>query len=413
MKIGVLGAGISGLSFAKLAREEYSVEVLERNAFHGGIATTRTVDGVAYHTTGGHCFNSKYPEVMDFVFNQVLPEEKWHRIQRKAVIRFDGNDIPYPIEYAIKEIYEFDKELALSITTDFLAAIDDLDYLNLEDWFLKKFGRTLAEQYFIPYNSKIWNRHPAEMSHLWVEDKLPIPDKLSFFKGLLSKESDKMPHASFYYPNTNDQNTFIDALAKGLDIVYNYDVLKIEYKVGTGKWVINEEREYDILVSTVPLNLLPGLVEDTPGNIVDLANQLRYNKITTMLWESAGTTSTWTYIPDPNNFFHRYIHIGNFFNPRKNYSITEAVGEKSYKMMLENGRKDPFLLRPVDYHVSDHAYVVFDEDYKSATVRIRNYFSDKGLHTLGRFGEWQYYNMDACIKSSMTLFEAIKKDTKI
>lgn len=409
MKIGVLGAGISGLSFAKLAGKEHSVEILERNSFHGGIAATRSVEGVAYHTTGGHCFNSKYREVMDFVFNEVMPGNEWHKVRRKAVIRFEGNNISYPIEYAIKEIYEFDKELALSITSDFLAAADDKDYLNLEDWFLKKFGRTLAEKYFIPYNSKIWDRHPAEMSHLWVEDKLPIPDKMSFFTGLLSKENDKMPHASFYYPNTNNQNTFIDALANGLNIIYDYNVLKIENNAVTGKWIVNNEKEYDILVSTLPLNLLPGLVEGAPAGIVDLADRLRYNKITTMLWESADTSSTWTYIPDPGNFFHRYIHIGSYFSPRKNYTITEVVGEKSYEMMVENGMKDPFLLRPVDYHVSDHAYVVFDEDYNSATATIKNYFRDQGLYTLGRFGEWKYYNMDECIKSSMNLFEAIKK----
>ena len=31
IKIGVLGAGISGLSFAKLAQETYDVEILENN----------------------------------------------------------------------------------------------------------------------------------------------------------------------------------------------------------------------------------------------------------------------------------------------------------------------------------------------------------------------------------------------
>jgi protoporphyrinogen oxidase len=411
MKIGVLGAGISGLSFAKLAPQEYNVEILERNSYYGGIASARIVEGVAYHTTGGHCFNSKYPEVMDFVFSHVMPEEKWHHIQRKANIRFHGNNISYPIEYALKQIYGFDEELALSMATDFLAAVDDHEYLHLEDWFRKKFGHTLAEKYFIPYNSKIWNRPPAEMSHLWVEDKLPIPDKSSFFKGLISEENDKMPHTSFYYPNTNNQNTFIDALAEGLHFVFNYEVLKIKYKPETGKWVINDEKEYDILVSTLPLNQLPRLVDDVPASIIELADKLKYNKVTTMLWESADTAHTWTYIPDADSFFHRYIHIGNFFKPRKNYTITEAVGERSYEMMVDNGRKDPFLLRAVDYHVSDQAYVVFDENHQSATSAIINFFRSRHLHPLGRFGEWQYYNMDACIKSSMRLHEFIKETT--
>jgi UDP-galactopyranose mutase len=128
-----------------------------------------------------------------------------------------------------------------------------------------------------------------------------------------------------------------------------------------------------------------------------------------MLWETTGTERTWTYIPDAESLFHRYIHIGSFFKPVQNYSITEVVGEKSYEEMVENGRRDPFLLKPLGYHVSDHAYVVFDENYDTATKLVKAYLDEKGLYTLGRFGEWQYYNMDVCIKSSIDLTTAIIK----
>jgi len=408
MKIGVLGAGISGLSFAKLAGNNFEVELLERNNIHGGIARTKSIEGITYHTIGGHCFNTKYKEVLDFVFDNVLTKDKWHVIQRNAVIKLKGQEVSYPIEYSIKQIFEFDPELAINITKDFLAANDIGAYLNLEDWFRKKFGDTLAEQYFIPYNNKIWNKHPSEMSPAWVEGKLPIPDKTSFFKGLISNATDTMPHSSFFYPDSNDQNTFIDKLAEGLDIKYNYNVEKIAFDPQTNKWLINNDREYDLIVSTLPLNILPGLISDAENSIIEEAKKLRYNKVTTMLWETEETDCTWTYIPESDNFFHRYIHIGNFFKPKRNYTITEVVGEKTYEQMVENGKKDPFLLRPVDFNVSDHAYVVFDENYEQSTSKIKQYLNKEGIFTLGRFGEWQYYNMDVCIHSSIKLFEEIK-----
>jgi len=185
MKIGILGGGISGLSIGRLLQKDYKIEILERASVYGGIARTREVEGVAYHTIGGHCFNSKHEEVLDFVFENILPKEEWHSIQRKAVIKLQGHDISYPIEYAIKQIHEFDADLALNITKDFLNAEDDQKYQNLEEWFRKKFGDTLAEKYFLPYNQKIWNRDPREMSPDWVEGKLPIPDKASFFQRLI------------------------------------------------------------------------------------------------------------------------------------------------------------------------------------------------------------------------------------
>ena len=407
MKIGILGGGISGLSFARFAQGEFEVEVLESKEIYGGIARTREVEGVAYHPVGGHCFNSKFADVMDYVFGEVLNKNDWHQVSRNAVIKMRGEEVTYPIEYAIKQIAKFDETLALNITTDFLAAKDDGNYSDLEDWFRKKFGETLSDTYFIPYNTKIWNRAPKEMSPAWVDGKLPIPDKNSFFNGLISDVNDKMPHASFYYPNTNNQNTFIDHLAEGVNITCNYKVNSVS-RTKQGKWVVNEEKEYDIIVSTLPLNLIPSLIQNTPSEVLEHARNLKYNKVTTMLWETEDTDRTWTYIPEADNFFHRYIHIGSFYSPKRNVSITEVVGEKTYEEMVENGKKDSFLKRPMAYNVSDHAYVVFDDNYEQATSNVKSYLNDVGIHTLGRFGEWQYYNMDVCIKRSMEMAAYVK-----
>ena len=150
LKIGILGAGISGMSVAKLLQDSFDVEVFEKSKVPGGIARTRDVDGISYHLTGGHCFNSKFPEVMDFVFDKVLPKEKWNAISRSAKIQFKGNVINYPIEFAIKEIANFDVDLAQNMVRDFLNTSDNSEEINnLEDWFRAKFGNTLAEEYFI------------------------------------------------------------------------------------------------------------------------------------------------------------------------------------------------------------------------------------------------------------------------
>lgn len=53
MRIGVLGAGISGLSIARLLKDDFEVEVLEKESVIGGIARTRDVNGMAYHVNGG------------------------------------------------------------------------------------------------------------------------------------------------------------------------------------------------------------------------------------------------------------------------------------------------------------------------------------------------------------------------
>lgn len=407
MKIGILGAGITGLSAGRLLSQNFDIEIIESLGAPGGIARTKTVEGMSYHTTGGHCLNSKYPEVLELIFNEIMPKHEWHKVTRKAVIQFKGQQVNYPIEYAIKQIFAIDKNLALKIVKEFLASNDDNADDNLDSWFRKKFGTTLAEEYFIPYNKKIWNTDPADMDPAWVEDKLPIPNIDSFISSLIDSAEDSMPHTEFYYPNSNNQNTFVENLAKGLNIRYSTRVDSISYEESEKCWVVNNSFKYDKIISTLPLNVLPGLLKDCPLRVVKAASNLKYNKVSTMIWESMPTESTWTYIPNPTSIFHRYIHIGNFFRPRSNYTITESIGERSYAEMHDQGKKDPFLIRSIDNHISEHAYVIFDKNYHSNKKVIFDYLNAIELDSIGRFGEWEYYNMDVCIKRAMELNKKI------
>jgi len=305
----------------------------------------------------------------------------------------------------MKEIAEFDLDLATKMVKDYFDTGGE-DRSNLANWFKSKFGLSLAQEYFIPYNEKIWNQKAENMLPDWVEDKLPLPDKYGFAKALLKSNKDSMPHSSFYYPNENNQNSFIDALGAGLNVKFNTEISSIAF--AGDKWILNNELDFDIVISTAPLNFLPQMLNNVPADVVRAASKLRYNKVSTMLWKTSGNQDTWTYDPSNETLFHRHIHIGNFFNPKANYSITEAVGEHTFEEMRKEGDKFEYLLEPLDHHISDHAYVVFDQHYKEAKTKIMNYIqSCPNLYTLGRFGEWEYYNMDVCIKSAIELAKKI------
>lgn len=397
MKVGIIGAGISGLAMGQLLRAEHEVELYERANEIGGIARAKMVNGIPYHVVGGHCLNSKNLKVMDFVYEK-LPKENWHAVKRIAKISFKGNLINYPIEFSIQQIAKFDEYLAYRMTKDFLSTSARVAS-NLEDWFRINFGDTLAEEYLIPYNTKIWGEKPSKMNANWVQGKLPLPNKKEFFKGLIGTGNDVMPHAAFFYPNNNTQNQFIDALGQGLKVVTDYEVVRIE-RSGQG-WLINGEKRVDTLISTMPLNIIPFVIADAPEEIKNAANLLKYNKVSNMLWETDEVEATWTYHPDAATIFHRHIHIGNFLAPKSNATITEVIGDVSPERMASEGAKIGYLRKSLDYHVSDHAYVVFDHHYTDSVRLIKDYLESINIHTLGRFGEWEYYNMDICIESAM------------
>lgn len=404
-KIIVLGAGITGLSIAQLLKNEANVKILERDSRPGGIAKTKNVNGATYHTVGGHCFNSKHTDVLDFVFS-LMPECDWHKIQRLSRIKLDNYEIGYPIEFAVKEIFNNDRQLAFKITRDFLSTPEEISAKNLGEWFELKFGETLAKKYFIPYNRKIWGNDPYSMDYSWVEGKLPIPDKQSFFEALVSDVCDTMPHSSFFYPNTNNQNTLIDTLAEGLDIDFNATVKSIKRQRDT--WIINDSYECDYIISTLPLNELPFMIEDCPASVKSAASLLKYNKVSNMLWESEITDKSWTYHPSPETLFHRYIHIGSYFKPVAGYTITECIGEHTQEEMIEAGCKDKFLIKPLDFNISNHAYVVYDENRTKSVTTILSYLDSIGIISIGRFGRWEYYNMDICIKQCIETVKEIK-----
>ena len=402
MKIAIVGGGISGLTLSYLLRDKHDVEVLESKDRIGGIAFVENIDGLPYHLVGGHCFNSKSDVVLDFVFS-VLPRENWNKINREANIHIFGQFLPYPIEHSIKDIYRINPELAIKITEDFVTApgIDGFSYANLEDWFRGVFGNSLAELYFIPYNKKIWGMDLKEMSADWVSGKLPIPDKHSFLDGLFRDVCDDMVHSTFYYPKNVLKDNLLTRLAEGSNINFGYLVKKIDKS--QKKFIVNDEKEFDQIILTTPLDNSIKFFVDIPPDVKSAASLLKNNKITNVMWKTSGTSATWTYFPEPSTIFHRHIHVGNFLRPKMNLTITEALGEVPYEKMIEDGARFDYLLEPLAFNTSDHAYVLHDGHKASSAKMVSGYIKSQGVHLCGRFAEWEYYNMDMCIRRAMQL----------
>ncbi len=47
------------------------------------------------------------------------------------------------------------------------------------------------------------------------------------------------------------------------------------------------------------------------------------------------------------------------------------------------------------------AYVVYDLDYQQNIARVKDYCTSAGIPLVGRFAQFEYLNMDGCIRSVM------------
>ena len=108
MKYAVIGAGVSGLSMAgMLLKKGHEVVVYERDSRPGGLIKCTEVQGNLYHRVGGHVFNSRRQEVLDWFWSRFDKERDFVSARRRAVISLEGGAVvDYPIENHLDQFPE-------------------------------------------------------------------------------------------------------------------------------------------------------------------------------------------------------------------------------------------------------------------------------------------------------------------
>ena len=417
MEIAVLGAGISGLSVARMLKEKgHSVIVYEKNPNAGGLARTRVTNGYTYDMHGGHIFNSKHPEVVDWVFS-LLPKDKWKFTVRNSKIYFGGKYVSYPFELSLCEL---DPKLAADCCRDFVEAQNGPEPDNFHDWLIWNFGESIANAYMIPYDEKIWNYPLRDMETNWMQGKMPLPTKEEMQRSLLLKDPSerKMPHSTFYYPIDGGIQSLVDAISEGINVRTSFKIDSIE-KNENG-WIINGEERFDTIVSTIPLPVLPSVMH-LPDQINGAIAELKFNSLTTVLFDCEKTDISWLYIPSHDYRSHRIVYQSSFspnITPDKNRGCgaIEIIGERFDvdDSLYKDGKVLPCGLgfdNIIDSEFTEYAYVIHDKRYRNATDLIRNYFAeDKSFVLLGRWGTWSYKNMDICIHDAMDVAEMLGRE---
>lgn len=401
--IGVIGGGISGLAVANLLKDNYLVKVFEKEAKPGGLIKCEYVDGHLFHKVGGHVFNTKRDDVRDWFWSFFDTNSEFTKFQRNA-IAYLGRPISYPVE---NHIYQFESEIQKTII-DELIEINKNGYPevnNLDDFLMSRFGKTLYDIYFEPYNNKIWNRNLKEVSISWLEGKLPMPTVKEIIYNNFNRENEaKMVHSSFFYPKINGSQFIADRLARGIDINYNFEIKKAVYK--DKKWIINDMYIFDIIVFTGNIKELSDIIGEENTSIfnADIEN-LKFHGTTTVLCTAKSNPFTWIYLSDKEYKAHRIICTGNFSkfnNAGTNKSVTlEFTDFVDKDDILENIKKIPYVDKYVAHNYTKYTYPIQNIETRQIINSLKKQLALKGLFLVGRFAEWEYFNMDAAVGSAI------------
>jgi len=399
----IIGGGISGLSVAQCLKDKYIVKVLEKDTRPGGLIKCDLVEGNLYHRVGGHVFNSKRQDVLNWFWSYFDKELEFNENARNAVAYID-KPIGYPIE---NHIYQLEEALVRKIIKEllFIDQHEDVEVSNFEDFLKHRFGKTLYKIYFKPYNEKIWNRDLSKIPFSWLEGKMPMPTVEDILFNNIYREKDKkMVHSVFFYPKKNGSQFLADRLAENIDIECDVVINKI-IRINN-KWVINDKYIYDIVVFTGNIKELPAiLVEQNLAAFKDEIKKLEFHGTTSVLCKVESNPYSWIYLPVDNYSSHRIICTGNFSENNNAIGIKTATIEftdyKTEDEILENLKDIPFSPKYMKHHYTKYTYPIQNESTRKIISDLKHQLQQDGLFLVGRFAEWEYYNMDAAIGAAL------------
>ncbi|SFC04203.1 Protoporphyrinogen oxidase [Flexibacter flexilis DSM 6793] len=411
-QVAVIGAGVSGLSVARMLQSaECEVTVWEQADKVGGLVKCDRVHDNLFHKVGGHVFNSRNKAVLDWFWGQFDQENEFIKARRNAKILMNDKIIGYPVE---NYLHQLPKQTVENILSDMLALRGTdkkpQDYPNFEEFLRSNFGQTLYELYFKPYNYKIWHTDLAQVPLGWLDGKLPMPNlKQMLLSNIVREEESTMVHASFFYPREGGSQFIANRLAEGLNIWLNTGLHSIERD--GGQWLLNEEVTYDEVVYCGDVRKLASLFvhpDAATKKALEAVTALKSNGTSNLFCETDATDISWLYLPNAHIKAHRIIYTGNFSETnsrgsKRSTCVVEFSGDYTYEQMCEEIKKLPGNLSPISQNHEANSYVIQETDTRERIQNLKNLTEPNGLYLLGRFAEWEYYNMDAAIEAAMAL----------
>jgi protoporphyrinogen oxidase len=415
MKIAVLGTGISGLSIAQLLKQNHDVTVYEKKQEIGGLIKCERVQDCLFHQVGGHVFNSKNMAVSDWFWSFFDKDKEFIKAERKAKVYFSGSIIGYPIENYLYELPKENTKTILGELFDLQSKMSKhpFEYDNFEEFLKGNFGETLFRLYFEPYNKKIWRVDLKEVSMHWLEGKLPMPNfREMVLSNILKEEESQMVHASFYYPKNEGSQFIVNRLSEDVVIHRGFEAENIRTE---GKKIVISNQEYDKVIYTGDIRRLPSSFTaylKEAGVSLEKIAALRSNGTSNLFCETDPLDISWLYIPEDFTRAHRIIYTGNFSDSNNRGSsrktcVVEFSGKLDIGEMAKEVKKLPGNLNPLASNYEANSYVIQNKWTRPLIQQAREVLENQNVYLLGRFAEWEYYNMDKAIEAAMKLSKRI------
>ena len=300
---------------------------------------------------------------------------------------------------------------------------------NYEEWMRGVFGDGIAERLMIPYARKVWTVEPREMDFAWIDRRVPTPDVERIIAGAVSDDVGQVgATAHFWYPKRGGIEALPRALGERVDNV----------QLGTRGRADRPRRARRRPSRTASESLRPhdlhaaalrgrGARPRLPPHVRDACARLRYQGICCLnlgIDRPDISDKHWVYFYEDEFPFHRLSFPGNF-TP---HNVPPGKSSISMEIAFSDGapaRPRASSTRPsrpcerpgscgrttgsssCTRRRSCPAYVIYDLEHAANVDAIRSWLAEHEIVVAGRFGEWQYLNMDHAMKSGRDAARAV------
>jgi protoporphyrinogen oxidase len=437
-RIVIIGAGPSGLGAAYRLNElgHRNWVLLEKNDYIGGLSASFVDDAGFTWDVGGHVLFSRYNYFDDLL--QKLLDEAYYEHERESWIRIGGQWVPYPFQHNLRYLGEREiKECIRGLRQ--VRQAGNNDSANFKEWLLSTFGSGLNSLFMKPYNEKVWGYPLEKMDYKWIAERIAVVDLDRVERNIKEKKDDISwgPNNTFRFPRKGGTGglfkRFLPFVDKGLR--RNAAVTGVDYKNRKVFLADGGEERYDILINTMPLDLLiNGLIPE------DLSIAAQAEKLVHVSGFIVGlgfarkneSTKCWMYFPENNSPFYR---VTNFYRYSP-FNVPQGDTEKYFSLMCETtysefrrvnkktivdetivGLINSGLIDPSDEDLIisrflldvPYTYPIPTLDRDEVLETVIPFLEKYDIYSRGRFGFWKYEvgNMDHSVMQGVEVVDRL------
>ncbi len=407
----VIGAGVTGLSFANFLQNEArardrrapEIAILEADDQPGGYCKTVEQDGFVWDYSG-HFFHFKHPEIEAWLRAR-MPGQDIRTVEKRSYIRYRGEDIDFPFQ---KNIHQLPREDFIDCLVELYFRDEgrdpDAEPRSFQDMLYRRLGRGIADRFLIPYNEKLYACDLDALDKDAMGRFFPHADVADII-GNMRRADNQSYNATFSYP-LGGAIQYINALLYDLpDSMLSYGERLVGLDLSKRVAVTSRRRiGFRHLVASAPF---PQLAAMSGLDYDDRAFSWNKVLVFNLGFDRKGPRDPhWIYVPDRERCFYRVGFYDNIMDGDR-MSLYVEIGADQGAALDTGAMRERVLadLRAegivtdhqlVSWHsvVLDPAYVHITRASMAETRRLSSVLAAAGVYPAGRYGGWTYCSIE-------------------